>query len=76
MTDPSSPPDRLCARLQQQIALSTLMDDLVVGRLATVVAAMRETGMPDIAALEHAIRAHRVAIVKQSALLAAAGLDP
>ena len=50
------------------------MDDLVVGTLATVVATMRETGGPDVAALEHAIRAHRVAIVKQSALLGAVGI--
>ncbi|MDQ0449279.1 hypothetical protein [Methylobacterium aerolatum] len=55
--------------------MSTLMDDLVVGALASVVATMRDAGHPDVAALEHAIRAHRIATMKQTALFAAAGID-
>jgi predicted dienelactone hydrolase len=74
MAEPSFPPDRLCARLQQQIALSTLMDDLVVATLASVVSAMRETGGLDTGPLEHAIRSHRVATLKQSAILGAVGI--
>lgn len=52
------------------------MDDLVVAALASVVARMRETGRPeDVDTLEHAIRVHRIATLKQSAILGAAGLD-
>jgi hypothetical protein len=77
MAERQSSPDRLCARLQHQIALSTLVDDLVVGAVASVVARMREAGRPeDVDALEHAIRAHRIATLKQNAILAAAGIDP
>ncbi len=74
--DPNCLPDRLCARLQQQIALSTLMDDLVVASLASAVSAMREKGGLDVDSLEHAIRSHRVATLKQSAKLGAAGIAP
>lgn len=76
MADPNCLPDRLCARLQQQIALSTLMDDLVVASLASAVLAMREKGTFDVESLEQAIRSHRVATLKQSAKLGAAGIAP
>ncbi|GJD35463.1 hypothetical protein FMGBMHLM_2373 [Methylobacterium aerolatum] len=75
MANARSSLDRVSLRLRQQIAMSTLMDDLVVGALASVVATMRDAGHPDVAALEHAIRAHRIATMKQTALFAAAGID-
>jgi hypothetical protein len=74
MADPQCPPDRLCARLQQQIALSILMDDLFVATLASAVGAMRERGRHDTGLLDHAIRSHRIATLKQNALLGAAGI--
>ncbi len=75
MANAHSSLDRVSLRLRHQIAMSTLMDDLVVGALAAVVAQMREAGHPDVDALEHAIRAHRIATIKQKAVFVAAGID-
>lgn len=75
MTDPHNSADRTCVRLRHQIALSTLMDDLVVASLAASVAAFRDNGVSDLEALEHMIRAHRIAVLKQGAILGAAGID-
>ena len=75
MADAHSSLDRVSLRLRQQIAMSTLMDDLVVNALAAVVAQMRDAGHPDVDALEYAIRAHRIATMKQKALFGAAGID-
>lgn len=51
------------------------MDDLVVASLAAAVAAIWDDGEPDVEVLQQAIRSHRVAVLKQGAVLRAAGID-
>lgn len=75
MTEPNPVTDRTCTRLQQQIALSILVDDLVAASLAANVALARREGGSNVDDLEHAIRLHRVAVLKQGAILGAAGIE-
>jgi hypothetical protein len=72
---PNSLADRTCARLQQQIALSTLVDDLVVASLAANVDAFREAGASDVEDFEDVIRSNRLSVLKQGAILGAIGLN-
>ena len=75
MANPSSRPDCSCARLRQRIALSVMVDELAIAALSDAVAVLR--GMNDAAVpeLEHAIRTHRIGIVKHRAILGAGGID-
>ena len=64
-----------CARLQQRIAFNILLDEQVIAALAGAVAVLREANDPTVLDLEHAIRTHRIGILKQRAVLGAAGID-
>jgi hypothetical protein len=75
MSEPDPHMDRSCARLQHRIAVSILLDKRLIAALAEAVAILREandSGVPD---LEHGIRTHRIGIMRQRAILGAAGID-
>jgi hypothetical protein len=74
---PKSAPevDRLRDRLQQRLALGILLDEQVISALATAAAVLREADDAVALDLEHAIRTHRIGILKQRAILGAAGID-
>jgi hypothetical protein len=67
--------DLSCERLRSRIAMSILLDEQVIAALARAIAILRETNDPGVLDLEHAIRAHRVGILKRRAVLGAAGID-
>ena len=55
--------------------MSILVDEQVIAALACAVAILRESNDPNVLDLEHAIRTHRIGIMKQRAVLGAAGID-
>lgn len=59
----------------RRIALNIMLDEHAIDAIAAVLADLRERNDPAVADLEHAIRTHRIGIMKQRAILAAAGLD-
>ena len=61
--------------LRDRIALNILCDERVIRALSELAAVLREEGDPFVSELEHAIRTHRIGIVKQRAVLGAAGID-
>jgi hypothetical protein len=67
--------DQSCERLRSRIAISILIDEQVIAALAHAMAVLRETDDPAVSDLEHAIRAHRIGILKQRAILGAAGVE-
>lgn len=69
------PNDRPCDRLQCRLALNILLDEHVIAALARATAVLRETNDPTVLDLERAIRTHRIGILKQRAVLGAAGID-
>lgn len=64
-----------CDRLRNRIALNILLDEQAIAALARAAAVLREEDDPNILDLEHTIRTHRIGIVKQRAVLGAAGID-
>lgn len=67
--------DRPCDRLRCRLALNILLDEQVIAALARATAVLREVNDPAVLDLEHAIRTHRIGILKQRAVLGAAGID-
>lgn len=64
-----------CERLRHRIALNILLDEHVIAGLGRAAAILREANDPAVLDLEHTIRTHRIGIVKQRAVLGAAGID-
>ncbi|MCJ2102225.1 hypothetical protein, partial [Methylobacterium sp. E-046] len=62
-------------RLRNRIAMSILLDEQVIAALASAVAILRKANDPGVIDLEHAIRAHRISILKQRVILGAAGIE-
>ena len=75
MSESNTHLDRSCARLQDRIAVSILIDEQLIAALAEAAADLREANDPEVMDFEHGIRMHRVGIVKQRAILGAAGID-
>ena len=75
MSEPISSKNCSCERLQRRLALNILLDEQVIAALARATAALREKDDPAVLDLEHAIRTHRIGILKQRAVLGAAGID-
>lgn len=75
MPDPSDSTDCSCERLRCRLALSILLDEQVVAALASAIHLLRETDSAAVVDLEHAVRTHRIGILKQRAILGAAGMD-
>jgi hypothetical protein len=68
---------RVCARdlLHLRTALHIAMDEAAIDALASALAILRDSGHPETAVVEEAVRTHRIGILKQRAILGAAGLD-
>lgn len=75
MSKPDPNIDCPCDRLGNRIALNILLDEQAIAALARAAAVLREEDDPNILDLEHTIRTHRIGIVKQRAVLGAAGID-
>jgi hypothetical protein len=75
MSEPNPLANCPCGRLQHRIAASILLDEHFIAALAEAVAVLREANDPSVPDLEHGIRMHRIGIVKQRAILGAAGID-
>lgn len=75
MSDPRESTDCSCERLRCRIALSILIDEQVVAALASAIQILRETDSAEVVDLEHAVRTHRIGILKQRAILGAAGME-
>ena len=57
------------------MAFNVLLDEFAISALSDAVAVLREANDPAVPDLEHAIRTHRIGIMKQRAILGAAGID-
>ena len=66
---------RNCARLRNRITLDILIDQQVIAALGRAILVLREENDPVVLDLEHAMRTHRISILKQRAILGAAGID-
>ena len=52
-----------------------MLDELAIAALSDAAALLRKANDPTVPDLERAIRTHRIGILKQRAVLGAAGLD-
>lgn len=68
-------PDCPCSRLRHRPTFNILLDELAIAVLSEAVAVLRRAGDPGAADLEHAVRTHRIGILKQRAVLGAAGIN-
>jgi hypothetical protein len=75
MSEPDRHLDRTCVRLQHRIAVNILFDEQLIAALATAVADLRDANDPEAFDFEHWIRMQRIGIMKQRAILGAAGID-
>lgn len=75
MSEPEKTTDIRCDRLRRRIALTIALDEQVIGALAVAAAVLREANDPAVNDLDRAIRVHRIGILKQRAILGAAGID-
>ena len=75
MPKPDANIDHSCDRLRHRVALNILLDEQVIAALARAVAVLRDQNDNGVLDLEHAIRTHRIGILKQRAILGAAGID-
>jgi hypothetical protein len=64
-----------CARLSHRIAFHLMLDEFAIAALSEAVADLRDANDPGVPELEHAVRTQRIGIVKQRAILGAAGLE-
>ncbi|MCJ2021487.1 hypothetical protein MKK84_29410 [Methylobacterium sp. E-065] len=75
MSEPEEPnaieSDVLCRR----ISLAIAVDEQVIEVLAVAATVLRDADDPGAADVEGAIRTHRVGIIKQRAILGAAGIE-
>lgn len=63
------------AALRDRVATNILRDEQTIAALARLAATLRDEGDPYVPEIEHAIRTHRVGIIKQRAILGAVGID-
>lgn len=62
------------AALRNRTAANILCDERTIAALARLAAVLREEGDPFVPEIEHAIRTHRIGIIKQRAILGAVGI--
>jgi hypothetical protein len=63
-----------CQRLRDRLALNIILDETAISALSEALAVLREAKDPLVPELEQAVRSHRIGIVKQRAILGAAGI--
>ena len=74
MTQRKDQPECLCAKLRQSLALNILLDEFAIAALSEARALLRAADDQDVTQVEHAIRAHRIGILKQRTILGAVGI--
>jgi hypothetical protein len=62
-------------RLRCRIALNIVLDEQMIATLAVAASVLRAANDPAAHELDQAIRTHRIGILKQRAILGAAGID-
>ncbi|MDH2313058.1 hypothetical protein [Methylobacterium brachiatum] len=67
--------DCTCATLRERLAFNILLDELAIAALSDALALLHATGDPGATQIEHTIRTHRIAILKQRVILGAAGIE-
>ena len=67
--------DRQCQRLRDRLALNIILDETAISALSEALAVLRDAGDPLVSELEQAVRSHRIGIIKQRAILGAAGIE-
>lgn len=75
MSEPKKIADIQFDRLRRRMVLTIALDEQVIEALAIAAAALRNRNDADLLVLEHLIRKHRIGILKQRAILGAAGID-
>lgn len=75
MSEPKKTTDLERDRLHRRMALTIFMDEQLIASLSVAAGVLRDAGDPSAVDLERVIRTNRVAIMKQRAILGAAGID-
>ena len=75
MSQRKSQPDCTCATLRERLAFNILLDEFAIAALSDALALLRAIGDPGVTQIEHTIRTHRIAILKQRVILGAAGIE-
>ena len=63
-----------CQHLRDRMALNIALDKTVTSALSEAIAVLRDASDPLVPELEHEFRSHRISIIKQRAILGAAGI--
>ena len=66
--------DRPCQRLRDRTVLNVILDETVLSALSETLSILRDAGDPLVSEFEHAVRSHRISIIKRRAVLGAAGV--
>lgn len=74
MSQPKRQPNCPCARKRHRLAFNIMLDEFAIAILSEALVALRTADDPGVAQVEHAIRSHRIGILKQRAILGAAGI--
>ncbi|MCJ2140062.1 hypothetical protein [Methylobacterium sp. E-066] len=61
--------------MRQRLAFNIMLDEFAIAALSDAVAILRAADDQDVTQVEHAIRTHRIGILKQRAILGAAGIE-
>ena len=75
MQDRNPTSDCPVVALRDRAALNIACEEGAIRALATLAAVLRDEGDPFVPEIEHAIRTHRIGIIKQRAVLGAVGID-
>lgn len=69
-------PDCTCATLRERLAFNILLDEFAIAALSDALVLLNATDDdPGVTQIEHTIRTHRIAILKQRVILGAAGIE-
>lgn len=75
MSEPKKTTDLERDRLHRRMVLTIALDERLIESLAVAAAALRKAGDPSATDLERVIRINRISIIKQRAILGAAGIE-
>ena len=75
MDNPPQASECSWARLRQRLAFHVMLDEFAVAALSEALVTLREGDDPAVPDLEHMVRTHRIGIMKQRAILGAAGIE-
>ncbi|CAM3060635.1 MULTISPECIES: hypothetical protein [Methylobacterium] len=69
-------PDCTCETLRERLAFNILLDEFAIAALSDALVLLNATDDdPGVTQIEHTIRTHRIAILKQRVILGAAGIE-